>query len=835
MNRNALKFGALELGSTIYVFTMLALAAIAAWPIYQSISYLILVVATGLVGFVLAWLRRSQFISGLTAALLLVAAYLVLGLTLTMPFWNWGLLPSLRGIASGPVTAWQNLLSVDLPVAGYRNLAVPVLLLFLLGAYFGLTLAWRRTYAPAAAPVLLVVGLFGLLFGPDGMGSGSLIFGQRLPETQAASLGLAAFLLSLGWLAWRAATIRAAKLRLASGAVSGAVDGSAGRGSAGLAAKGTAGIGSSKALVSLKRGGAFAGVILGSTLAALLITPHLLPAHREVLRTGHAPDLHVVTTVSPLAQFRRFFTGELFHTNLFQVTAQGAQPDRVRLAVLTDYDGTVFSAGTANNPTQFRRVPWTLNPEPGYATDINISMQYLSEFARLWLPMAGSPQRVTFAGPRPGELRDGFFYDRASASAILTAPAGPSYGDIVQIQGTTAPAANVANLVSPHNFPRWQVPDTLSEWLENNPVETSGAGLAEAISNLRQRGFLSHSVDAADSPWVQDLTPGFQFTPSAAGHSLGRIDLMFRELNERQQQAGTATGAALVATAGDDEQFATAAALIADQMGFPVRIVIGAHLPADPETVLDDLVPVCQAGVCTGGDMSAWIEVQGADGQWAAIDVRPQHQNPISDLTENTRPPEVPTEVQPDTAIEATPPDAVGVGGAPETSATADATESGIQLWPILRAVGLGLGVVVLLLGPPGIIVGAKRLRRRTRRTGSARKQIVGGWDELVDTARDYRAADPTKLTRQEFASALGAESTMLLARESDRAHFSDVPITAAEASAYWDSLNSELKRFGDNVSPWRRLRAELSTTSLLQRKPKSPARHRPKLNADPS
>ncbi|UUT36540.1 transglutaminase-like domain-containing protein [Microbacterium elymi] len=81
------------------------------------------------------------------------------------------------------------------------------------------------------------------------------------------------------------------------------------------------------------------------------------------------------------------------------------------------------------------------------------------------------------------------------------------------------------------------------------------------------------------------------------------------------RQADT-DSASLVAATGDDEQFSVAVALIAEELGFPARVVVGARL-SGPDTG----VPLCAEGVCTGGTITAWTEVRSASGQWVPIDI----------------------------------------------------------------------------------------------------------------------------------------------------------------------------------------------------------------------
>ncbi|MGL1797778.1 hypothetical protein ACSTIM_23335, partial [Vibrio parahaemolyticus] len=97
----------------------------------------------------------------------------------------------------------------------------------------------------------------------------------------------------------------------------------------------------------------------------------------------------------------------------------------------------------------------------------------------------------------------------------------------------------------------------------------------------RERGYLSHGLapatGAAAPAWTTDL-PGYQLQPSASGHSLARIDTMFQRLLEREDDPRAQTTNNYVAAVGDDEQFAVAAALIAHQLGYPARVVVGTRL-----------------------------------------------------------------------------------------------------------------------------------------------------------------------------------------------------------------------------------------------------------------
>ena len=74
--------------------------------------------------------------------------------------------------------------------------------------------------------------------------------------------------------------------------------------------------------------------------------------------------------------------------------------------------------------------------------------------------------------------------------------------------------------------------------------------------------------------------PGYSFKASASGHSLARIDALFARLLERETDPRAEASGNYVAAVGDDEQFAVATALVAAELGFPARVVVGARLSA---------------------------------------------------------------------------------------------------------------------------------------------------------------------------------------------------------------------------------------------------------------
>src|SRR5690606_13282632 len=140
-----------------------------------------------------------------------------------------------------------------------------------------------------------------------------------------------------------------------------------------------------------------------------------------------------------------------------------------------------------------------------------------------------------------------------------------------------------------------------------------------------------------------------------------------------------------VAAVGDDEQFSVAVALIAQELGFPARIVYGARLTGEPG------LPVCADGVCRAGDLAAWVEVRSSAGDWIAVDVTPQHTQPPALQVTEQRDPRVATEVRPDVVEEVVPP-----RPAQDDTSRADRGAPGLDLtwlWTALRAIVIAVSV----------------------------------------------------------------------------------------------------------------------------------------------
>ncbi|MGW9586120.1 transglutaminaseTgpA domain-containing protein [Microbacterium sp. NPDC055455] len=784
------------------VFTVLiaTIAAVAAWPIYRSGGLVVLVIAGVVTGGAIAAVARARRWSGWIVAALLSAAVLVLGIPLAVPSRLGGPSELARGLtelASGLLFGWKDLLTVELPVGAYRNLLVPALVVFLIGTCVVLLLAWREDrVAYAAVPVALVMVTFGLFFGRTTVSAPLVLGPVVLHAPLETAVGVAGLTTCLLWLAWRTHDERVRALQRA-------------------AASSGVRISRRPSAADRRRTALGASMVAGALVIAVVVVPFAARgAEREVLRSAVGPDIDVSAEVSPLSEYRALYADDRADDVLFTVEpVSGALPERLRIATLDAYDGEVFRSGGegAVEAGRFVRVPSSLDAGDGSAVVARIR---IDDWDGIWMPTLGRLSAVEFAGERAASLADGFYYNASASAGVQTAAGGLRGGDRYVVRGVQPATDDLAGLEAPGSPGGVAAPESLRAWIGEHATGADGEALAGLVTLLRERGYLSHGLtqDEATPAWARAL-PDYRFQPSASGHSLARIETMFARLLERESDPRAAASGNYVAAIGDDEQFAVATALIARELGFPSRVVLGARLSsAEPG------LATCDDGACRARDLSAWVEVQSADGEWVPVDVTPQFaQSPSLEVTEQ-RDPENVTEVRPETVEEVVPPDP-----AQEDTVDDQATDEGAGLdlawlWPALRTAGIALLVAALVLGPFLVVLGAKAARRRGRRRArSPASRVAGGWDEYVDAALDSGRPLPRAGTRTELAVAFDTPAGIALARDADRAVFSHAAVSDEEARRYWDAVDAERRALRRARGFWRGVRATVSLKSLVR------------------
>ncbi|WP_353809381.1 transglutaminaseTgpA domain-containing protein [Agromyces sp. SYSU T00194] len=523
-----------------------------------------------------------------------------------------------------------------------------------------------------------------------------------------------------------------------------------------------------------------AAVVLG-TGAAVAIAP---AAQREVVRAHVQQPFDPREADSPLAAFRAWQRPERADQPMLAV--RGLEPgERLRVAVLDTYDGIVFTVGGADGAEasgSFTRLPYRLEQDAPSDRERDLEVRVLG-YEGIWVPGVGPIESIAFAGDRAESLGATFFYNDATGTAAITE--GLRRGDEYRaVAYAVADADDVAALrpgqaVLPATP---ALPEGLDRLLDRYAPasESPGERLAGAVAGLRADGYVSHGI-SPDEP------------ASRSGHSADRLTQL-------------ATDRPML---GDAEQYAVAAALMAREIGFPARVVMGFDPGVDARA---------ESGTTqvAGADMSAWIEVQDADGTWLAIDPnpapRPVPEAEPDEPTVVSRPQSVLPPPAARTPVERT---------VPEPEAADDASDDDPSpfldaLFAILRVGGWALLVLALLASPFLAVIGAKLRRRRLRRTApSPGERVAQGWNEFADAASDFGYAVPAAATCSEQAAAVGGMPALVVASAVERSLFAPDGPDDAQATAVWSAVDAARERIAARRGPWRRLRAAVSLSSF--------------------
>lgn len=779
------------IGVAIAATGAVALGVLAAWPIYQS-WWLVVAAAVGLIiGVGLAAFTSGRF-GGILTTLLLVGIFVLtvvpVGVPQALQRLPGGLITGLFDGVVAIVTGWKQLLTLTLPVGSYQTVLVPAYLVFLLTAFIATTLALRtERFAPLAALTLPVPVLFGTVFGSSALSPALELGFVSIVAPREIGLWLAALLLGASWVWYSGGAVRRAALR---------------RGRA---------AGQPKFNVLRVVFGSLITVV--ALFVGLAFAPVLDNGPRQIPRDKIDPEIVLNQWSSPLATYRAWKSDSSLDLPLFEVTSTGNLPERLRLAVLDDYDGVDFhvSVSEAGRFTRF--------PNSGRVNDpAEVTVHIADGYSDIWVPTAELGSVPVFLGARATELADSFFVNRGTGAAIAL-PGGRNTDGLAAGDGfTVMMKASQGQQLS--GLPASDTPGVdldsmpeLATWLKVQDQPATADGLIELIERLRSRGYLSHSISESGGQllWLDRLVSqyGTRFESSAGGHSAARLEQLFAQLNTQQRLAGEdAAPEALVAGIGDDEQFAAAAALIARALGFDSRVVLGVRLGGEGVPG----VPACTEE-CTGEHLAAWVEVRGKQGDWVALDATPQVEIWPTRLEEGEQLPEFSTTPEERDAREVDPP--LGLG---ERSDIADQAEQelGISwLLPLLRIVGLGAAALLFLLLPLLFLPIAKRRREASRRReADPELSALGAWRQLLDSAEDDGVVLPEGASRVEIATTLGTAPASWAAQTASKAVFSPLGVTSEEAEWMWQAVDSDREERRAAMSRWQRLRARYSLRS---------------------
>jgi transglutaminase-like putative cysteine protease len=368
---------------------------------------------------------------------------------------------------------------------------------------------------------------------------------------------------------------------------------------------------------------------------------------------------------------------------LFDLESQPGGDVRVRLAVLSDYDGITWRVGaTYRNAGRILPTPTVA---AGSQVDTVTQQITIADLAGRLLPAAATPTAVDGARVaydpatgtliRPEGLISGLRYTVTSTrerpdGGLLTAADVPS-------------GAAVARMLKVGDG----VPERIQS-LADQIADENGAPYQRAVAI--EEFLATHYRVVADSP---------------SGHAYPNLNFFLFGPSNGGGQKGTS------------EQFAASYALLARLMGLPTRVVVGFESATG-------------TGPVRGADALAWPEVLFEGVGWVPFDPMPKPNTTPRPVEEDFKPPtEDPTE----------PPTEAPITDAPSESATpvASGAGSGGGVTGAMVAGGV-TGLMVVLVGGAALVVLVMRrsLRRRRLERGPPAERIAGAWLEVNDALR---------------------------------------------------------------------------------------------------
>lgn len=568
-----------------------------------------------------------------------------------------------------------------------------------------------------------------------------------------------------------------------------------------------------------------------------------VPQHRAVLRDVYEPPISPYDYTSPLSGMRAYIKDHKDDTLLTVRGLPAGTP--VRLAVMDRFDGNVWNlsdSSAASGSGDYRRVGERIGGEGGRSSDgggkdgesFTAVFTVDAGLSETWLPLAGEASSVRFGGGSKDGASDGatsdgttsggsadsndsdgsadgsddvFYYNTSTDSAIY--PSGLRAG-LTYAETGVVPAAPSDGQVDEASSdavgqPEAQdVPEALSRLASAvaGGRATGGEAARELARYLSEEGWFSHGLEGD--------------YPSSAGHGNRRLTELL-------------SGTAMV---GDSEQYASAMALMARELGLSSRVVMG-FVPKDEtgriskartkETTRGTLTEF------TGNDVEAWVEIRLANYGWVAFYPTPE-ETKVPDEDEDLTPPDPQTLVrQPPLPLSDPLRDDRRANGSAKLSGE-DADEAGVSLfWQRLARVAGRVALygspLWILLAACALILAFKARRLRVARTrGEPMRRVAAGWAALEELARQC-GAEPSGVTRRMRARAIAARFGMdagasdaldALAREADHASFSGEPLSARDAQRYWRDVDGVRAAMLAALPRGARWRARLSLSGCL-------------------
>lgn len=514
------------------------------------------------------------------------------------------------------------------------------------------------------------------------------------------------------------------------------------------------------------------GVLLVVAVAAAgtLVLPIADGSDRADPRTARTPEIRLASGLSPLVEVGPQLAAEPAELYRVRVTGTTQVPvDRVRLAALDTFDGALWTqSGTF--ALAGSRLPDQPAPAAG-ADVVTLDVEPL-DAASPFLPVVGRPLTVrgeSVAVPPDGDTLMRVDHDGAP---VAGSPAAP--------YTLTAQVAHQKDLDAAGPPPGGSLAPRLTA-LPEAPAWVAEQARAAAGGEL--------------TPWLvlnslQDHLTALSYDPDArAGHSYGAVRRTLVDLEP-----------------GFAEQYASAFAILARQLGYPTRVAVGYRL--DPSRLVDGTHTV------TTADAHAWPEVL-LDGYGWVVFEPTNVQNPAG--PQAPRDPEVPVLGDDDAVAQPAQADPDADDARAETPG---ATLARVARTSAYVVAALAAVTALTLTG----IALAKHLRRaRRRRHGTPAHRVSAAWREVTDRLREL--GYPTSPTRtpvelaaltRDGPAAPAHDPVTELALVETVCVFGPTEPTGAAARHAWELEGQVRARLDAQVPLTRRVLAHLDPRPLL-------------------
>lgn len=378
---------------------------------------------------------------------------------------------------------------------------------------------------------------------------------------------------------------------------------------------------------------------------------------------------------------------------------------RIRLAVLSDYDGVTWRVGATYRPAG-RTLPELRSELSGE------------------LPRESVPQKISI-----DQLRGKLLPAVATARQIdgVRVSFDLATGTVIRPEGL-APGLSYTVLSQVDKpdlelLPSAEVPDatTMARYL------ALGKGIPEDMQLLADKLGSDNGAPYARAQAIESyLAEHYRMDPQApSGHAYPNLHFfLFKPVSHGGQK-------------GTSEQFAAAYAVLARLIGLPSRVVVGFEAKAGTNTV-------------TAGDAFAWPEVYFKGMGWVQFHPLPQGNNP--------KPPEQEFRPKPETSSEPPPPSEAPVPtvepvAPPVQEVTAGTGGTDTRALAYYIAAGGGAQVVLtILICVLIVVIGRSRLRRRRLQAPDPASRIEGAWLEVSDALRLAGRPAPEHLAAHEVS-----------------------------------------------------------------------------------